>query len=294
MTLDFPSPSPLLVRRDHSCVPSPWPCFGHWPMMRSQDHGFQPSLCSCLPKAFLLHTSWGEPLVYSHARFLLPCSGRCCCRNWAGSRKWQLSVHETHAQLLREQKLYNLMLLPCLSEPCRGWWQNTQRRPRKAKYLLPPPLEHMMHGAAFQGGLSWDSGVQRVSPSWGVGVGGKGGGGPRRVGSCTDMPGSSSQRKWRGAAWGTLAVYRNCGPFLAREVSACGYVALYGSLDASKIKVLNIFMYVNSVFNFKRNFSFLILGKREMEGAVVYRRGSCRLLFTWFISHGSELSSPGT
>lgn len=177
MTLDFPSPSPLLVRRDHSCVPSPWPCFGHWPMMRSQDHGFQPSLCSCLPKAFLLHTSWGEPLVYSHARLLLPWSGRCCCRSWAGSRKWQLSVHETHAQLLREQKLYNLMLLPCLSEPCRGWWQNTQRRPRKAKYLLPLPLEHMMHGAAFRGGPSWDSGVQRVSPSWGVGVGGKGGGG---------------------------------------------------------------------------------------------------------------------
>lgn len=41
------------------------------------------------------------------------------------------------------------------------------------------------------------------------------------------------------------------------------------ALDASKIKVLNIFMYVNSVFNFKRNFSFLILGKREMESAAV-------------------------
>lgn len=101
--------------------PSPWPCFGHWPMMRAQDHGFQPSLCSSLPKAFLLHTSRGEPWVYSHTRLLHPCPGRCCCRSGAGSRKWQLIVPETHVQLLWEQELDNLMLLPCQPEPCRGW-----------------------------------------------------------------------------------------------------------------------------------------------------------------------------
>lgn len=175
------------------------------------------------PSAHLLRGTFGlQP------RRLLPCSGRCC-RNWAGSRKWQLSVHETHAQLLREQKLYNLMLLPCRSGPCRGWWQNTQRRPQTegSKGLIASAT--WAHDAWCwrpgrpESGLWGTACVSRL----GGGSGGVGDGGPLRVGSCTNTLGSSSQRKWRGAAWGTLAVYRNCCPFLAREVSACGGLRLW-------------------------------------------------------------------
>lgn len=55
-------------------------------------------------------------------------------------------------------------------------------------------------------------------------------------------------------------------PSLAREVSgyACREVAMYGSLGASKMNVCEL-----CFFNFERDFSFLILGKREMGSAAV-------------------------